>query len=155
LRLLDCFRLATPAESDAFAGAGAGAVAAVAFLLAARLFLLSAAVSMTGPSSGASRAYEGEAMVTVSAIGHGGGERGRSVPASSGRTALESSSQQTERRSRVEHEQRAARGRYLKWSRSEAGVGGVGLVGAGISSGRLGMAARRSTYEGLPCGAAA
>jgi hypothetical protein len=84
LRLLDCFLLATAGVSDTCA----------AFLPVASdgraLFLLTAGVPMAGPSSGASRANEGEAMVSVSAIGRGGGERGRSAPASSGGAALQS-----------------------------------------------------------------
>lgn len=67
LRLLDCFLLVTPVESDAFgAFLGAGC--------AERLFFLTG-VGMLGTGSDTFKAKEGEEMVTVSAICHAGGMR--------------------------------------------------------------------------------
>jgi hypothetical protein len=73
LRLLDCFRLATPVVSDAFC----------AFLAADNggraVFLMG--VEIVGTGSGTFSEYEGEEMMTASAICHDGGLRYVYTPA--------------------------------------------------------------------------
>lgn len=76
MRLFDCFLLVTPAVSEAF-GAFLEDVAngvGAAFL---------AGVGFPGAGPGAFKAYEGDAMASVSAICHGEKERYALAPARS------------------------------------------------------------------------